>query len=210
MSKKRVHILGICGTFMGGLALLGKEKGMDISGCDNNVYPPMSDHLNDMGIEIIESYDPSHLPKADEYVIGNSIMRGNPALEHLLSSKANIISGPEWLYSNILKNKKVIAVSGTHGKTTTTSMVAAVLESGMFDPTVVNGGIIQDYGSNARLGDGDWMIVEADESDGTLIEIPSTISIITNLDPEHLDHYGTFSALKKTFLEFLNNSIPDL
>ena len=106
-----------------------------------------------------------------------------------------------------MRLKQSIAIAGTHGKTTTTSMVAAVLESGMFDPTVVNGGIIQDYGSNARLGDGDWMIVEADESDGTLIEIPSTISIITNLDPEHLDHYGTFSALKKTFLEFLN-SIP--
>ena len=103
-----------------------------------------------------------------------------------------------------MRLKSNIAVAGTHGKTTTTSMVAAVLEAGMFDPTVVNGGIIQAYGSNARLGKGDWMVVEADESDGTLTKIPSTISIVTNLNPEHLDHYGSFSALKKTFLEFLN------
>ena len=99
MSKDRVHILGICGTFMGGLALLGKEEGLEISGCDANIYPPMSDHLRDLGIEIIEGYDASKLPDADYYVIGNSISRGNPALEYLLSKKANIISGPEWLYN---------------------------------------------------------------------------------------------------------------
>ena len=96
-----------------------------------------------------------------------------------------------------MRLKSNIAVAGTHGKTTTTSMVAAVMETGNLDPTVVNGGIIQDYGSNSRLGEGDWMVVEADESDGTLVKIPSTISIITNLDPEHLDHYGSFAALKK-------------
>ena len=112
MAKDKVHILGICGTFMGGLALLGKEEGIDISGCDTNIYPPMSDHLREMGIEIIEGYDANKLPDADCYVIGNSISRGNPALEYLLSNQANLISGPEWLYKNILKDKKVIAVSG--------------------------------------------------------------------------------------------------
>ena len=115
MSKKEFIFLEFA-HFHGGACFIRQREGHGYLRCDNNVYPPMSDHLNDMGIEIIESYDPSHLPKADEYVIGNSIIRGNPALEHLLSSKANIISGPEWLYSNILKNRKVIAVSGTHGK----------------------------------------------------------------------------------------------
>ena len=102
MSKERVHILGICGTFMGGLALMGKEKGLEISGCDENIYPPMSDHLKDMGIEIIEGYDSSDLPVADYYVIGNSISRDNPALEYLLSKKSNLISGPEWLYDSVI------------------------------------------------------------------------------------------------------------
>ena len=129
MSEDRVHILGICGTFMGGLALLGKEKGMDVSGCDENIYPPMSDHLNEMGININEGYDVSNIPDADYYVIGNSISRGNPALEYLLSKKANLLSGPEWLYETVLKHKRVIAVSGTHGKTTTTAMIAWIFES---------------------------------------------------------------------------------
>ena len=133
MSKERVHILGICGTFMGGLALMGKEKGIEISGCDENIYPPMSDHLKDMGIEIIEGYDSSDLPVADYYVIGNSISRGNPALEYLLSKKSNLISGPEWLYDYVIKDKKVIAVSGTHGKTTTTAMIAWIFEDNNID-----------------------------------------------------------------------------
>ena len=128
----------------------------------------------------------------------------NIELKEARRKKIPVIRRSEIL-AELMRLKSNIAIAGTHGKTTTTSMVAAVLESGMFDPTVVNGGIIQDYGSNARLGEGDWMIVEADESDGTLIEIPSTISIVTNLDPEHLDHYGTFTALKNTFLEFLNS-----
>ena len=175
MSKKRVHILGICGTFMGGLALLGKEKGMDISGCDNNVYPPMSDHLNDMGIEIIESYDPSHLPKADEYVIGNSIMRGNPALEHLLSSKVNIISGPEWLYSNILKNRKVIAVSGTHGKTTTTAMIAWIFQDQGIEVGYLIAGKPKDFEKSARKGKQDIFVLEAVSY--THLTLPTKLSV---------------------------------
>ena len=99
MAKEKIHILGICGTFMGGLAILGKEAGLEISGCDSNIYPPMSEHLSEMGIDIIPGYDPSDLPKADFYVIGNAISRGNPALEELLNRKANLISGPQWLYS---------------------------------------------------------------------------------------------------------------
>jgi len=206
MSKKRVHILGICGTFMGGLALLGKEKGMDISGCDNNVYPPMSDHLNDMGIEIIESYDPSHLPKADEYVIGNSIMRGNPALEHLLSSKANIISGPEWLYSNILKNRKVIAVSGTHGKTTTTAMIAWIFQDQGIEVGYLIAGKPKDFEKSARKGKQDIFVLEADEYDTAFFDKrskfihykPDTL-IINNLEFDHADIFPDMSYIYREF-----------
>ena len=206
MSKKRVHILGICGTFMGGLALLGKEKGMDISGCDNNVYPPMSDHLNDMGIEIIESYDPSHLPKADEYVIGNSIMRGNPALEHLLSSKANIISGPEWLYSNILKNRKVIAVSGTHGKTTTTAMIAWIFQDQGIETGYLIAGKPKDFEKSARKGKQDIFVLEADEYDTAFFDKrskfihykPDTL-IINNLEFDHADIFPELSYIYREF-----------
>ena len=206
MSKKRVHILGICGTFMGGLALLGKEKGMDISGCDNNVYPPMSDHLNDMGIEIIESYDPSHLPKADEYVIGNSIMRGNPALEHLLSSKANIISGPEWLYSNILKNRKVIAVSGTHGKTTTTAMIAWIFQDQGIEVGYLIAGKPKDFEKSARKGKQDIFVLEADEYDTAFFDKrskfihykPDTL-IINNLEFDHADIFPDLSYIYREF-----------
>ena len=112
MAKDKIHILGICGTFMGGLAILGKEAGLEISGCDSNIYPPMSDHLSEMGIDIVSGYDPFDIPEADFYVIGNTISRGNAALEELLNRKANLISGPQWLYNFILKEKKVIAVSG--------------------------------------------------------------------------------------------------
>ncbi|MED5349558.1 MAG: Mur ligase family protein, partial [Pseudomonadota bacterium] len=206
MSKKRVHILGICGTFMGGLALLGKEKGMDISGCDNNVYPPMSDHLNDMGIEIIESYDPSHLPKADEYVIGNSIIRGNPALEHLLSSKANIISGPEWLYSNILKNRKVIAVSGTHGKTTTTAMIAWIFQDQGIEAGYLIAGKPKDFEKSARKGKQDIFVLEADEYDTAFFDKrskfihykPDTL-IINNLEFDHADIFPDLSYIYREF-----------
>ena len=206
MSKKRVHILGICGTFMGGLALLGKEKGMDISGCDNNVYPPMSDHLNDMGIEIIESYDPSHLPKADEYVIGNSIMRGNPALEHLLSSKANIISGPEWLYSNILKNRKVIAVSGTHGQTTTTALIAWIFQDQGIETGYLIAGKPKDFEKSARKGKQDIFVLEADEYDTAFFDKrskfihykPDTL-IINNLEFDHADIFPDMSYIYREF-----------
>ena len=205
MSKERVHILGICGTFMGGLALMGKEKGIEISGCDENIYPPMSDHLKDMGIEIIEGYDSSELPVADYYVIGNSISRGNPALEYLLSKKSNLISGPEWLYDSVMKDKKVIAVSGTHGKTTTTSLMATILENAKYDPTVINGGVINSYNSNAKLGRSDWMVVEADESDGSFLKLPASFVIVTNIDAEHIDFYKSFKELKNAFKRFINN-----
>ena len=128
MINKKIHILGICGTFMGGLALLARESGYEVSGCDENIYPPMSDHLSEQGIQIKLGYAVEDLPEADVYLIGNALSRGNEAVEYLLSKRVNMLSGPEWLYSSILKNKKVIAVSGTHGKTSTTAMIAWIFE----------------------------------------------------------------------------------
>ena len=165
MAKEKIHILGICGTFMGGLAILGKEAGLEISGCDLNIYPPMSDHLSEMGIDIISGYDPSDIPEADFYVIGNTISRGNAALEELLNRKANLISGPQWLYNFILKEKKVIAVSGTHGKTTTTAMIAWIFEFLKKDVGYLIAGKPKDFKKSARKGSEDIFILEADEYD---------------------------------------------
>ena len=206
MSKERVHILGICGTFMGGLALLGKEQGLEISGCDFNIYPPMSDHLHEMGIDISEGYDPSKLPEADCYVIGNSISRGNPALEFLLSKKANLISGPDWLYKTVLKNKRVIAVSGTHGKTTTTAMIAWIFEDHNIDVGYLIAGKPKDFEKSARLGEQDIFVIEADEYDTAFFDKrskfihykPDTL-IINNLE---FDHGDIFPDLSFIFREF--------
>ena len=191
---------------MGGLALLGKEKGIEITGCDNNIYPPMSDHLKDMGIEIIQGYEASKLPEADYFVIGNSISRGNPALEYLLSSKANLISGPEWLYKSILKDKKVIAVSGTHGKTSTTSIIASIFNAANLSPTYVVGGQVLSVGRSSNLGDGDYIIVEADESDGSFLHLQPDISVITNIDNDHLSFYElNQEKLNQSFVSFAEN-----
>ena len=206
MSKERVHILGICGTFMGGLALLGKEQGLEISGCDANIYPPMSDHLHEMGIDITEGYNSSKLPEADCYVIGNSISRGNPALEFLLSKKANLISGPEWLYKTVLKNKKVIAVSGTHGKTTTTAMIAWIFEDQGIDVGYLIAGKPKDFEKSARKGNEDIFVIEADEYDTAFFDKrskfihykPDTL-IINNLEFDHADIFPDLSFIFREF-----------
>ena len=206
MSKERVHILGICGTFMGGLAILGKENGIDISGCDENIYPPMSDHLEKMGIQIMQGYDASLIPDADRYVIGNSISRGNPALEYLLSTKANLISGPDWLYKTILKDKKVIAVSGTHGKTTTTAMIAWIFEDQGIDVGYLIAGRPKDFHKSARRGKDDIFVLEADEYDTAFFDKrskfihykPDTL-IINNLEFDHADIFPDISYIYREF-----------
>ena len=208
MTKKKVHILGICGTFMGGIALLAKEKGIEVSGCDANVYPPMSDHLRDMGIEIIEGYEVSNLPDADQFIIGNSISRGNPAIEHLLSSGEKIISGPDWLNKNILSDKKVIAVSGTHGKTTTTAMISWILEDQGIDAGYLIAGKPKNFEKSARYGKDDIFVIEADEYDTAFFDkrskfihyYPETL-IINNLE---FDHGDIFPDLTYIFKEFHN------
>lgn len=201
----KMHFIGIGGIGMSGIAEIIYNLGYKVSGSDLK-YSAIIKRLIKMGIDVKIGHNSKNINTAEIVVISSAVGLDNIELKEARRKKIPVIRRSEIL-AELMRLKSNIAVAGTHGKTTTTSMVAAVLESGMFDPTVVNGGIIQDYGSNARLGEGDWMIVEADESDGTLIKIPSTISIITNLDPEHLDHYGTFTALKRTFLEFLN-SIP--
>ena len=206
MSKERVHILGICGTFMGGLAILGKENGIDISGCDENIYPPMSDHLEEMGIQIMKGYDASLIPDADRYVIGNSISRGNPALEYLLSTKADLISGPDWLYKTILKDKKVIAVSGTHGKTTTTAMIAWIFEDQGIDVGYLIAGRPKDFHKSARRGKDDIFVIEADEYDTAFFDKrskfihykPDTL-IINNLEFDHADIFPDISYIYREF-----------
>ena len=206
MSKERVHILGICGTFMGGLAILGKENGIDISGCDENIYPPMSEHLEEMGIQIMQGYDASLIPDADRYVIGNSISRGNPALEYLLSTKADLISGPDWLYKTILKDKKVSAVSGTHGKTTTTAMIAWIFEDQGIDVGYLIAGRPKDFHKSARRGKDDIFVIEADEYDTAFFDKrskfihykPDTL-IINNLEFDHADIFPDISYIYREF-----------
>jgi UDP-N-acetylmuramate--alanine ligase len=201
-----IHILGACGTFMGGIALLARRAGHTVTGQDRNTYPPMSTQLEAEGIELHQGYEAGRLdPPPDLVIIGNALSRGNPAVEEVLDSGIPYTSGPRWLGENYLRGKTVIAVAGTHGKTTTTSMIAALLDAGGIDPTVINGGIIESYGSNARLGGSEWMVVEADESDGSFLRLDGTIAVVTNIDPEHLDHYGSFDAVKEAFVEFIEN-----
>ena len=199
----KMHFIGIGGIGMSGIAELIHNLGYDVSGSDLK-NTPIVDRLIKLGIEVRIGHNIQNIKETAIVVISSAVGPKNIELIEARKNNIPVVRRSEIL-AELMRLKSNIAVAGTHGKTTTTSMVAAVLEAGMFDPTVVNGGIIQAYGSNARLGKGDWMVVEADESDGTLTKIPSTISIVTNLNPEHLDHYGSFSALKKTFLEFLNN-----
>ena len=199
----KMHFIGIGGIGMSGIAELINNLGYKVSGSDLK-NTAIIDRLIKIGIDVRIGHNIKNVDEAEIVVISSAICSKNIELKEARRKKIPVVSRSEIL-AELMRLKSNIAIAGTHGKTTTTSMVAAVLESGMLDPTVVNGGIIQAYGSNARLGEGDWMVVEADESDGTLIKIPSTISIVTNLDPEHLDHYGSFAALKRTFLKFLNN-----
>lgn len=196
-----IHFIGIGGIGMSGIAELLLNLGYKVSGSDLKNTPIIS-RLKDLGIPIHIGHSINNICYADIVVISSAIDLENIELCEARRRSIPVVRRSEML-AELMRLKSNIAIAGTHGKTTTTSMVAAVLEAGELDPTVINGGIIQAYGSNARLGAGDWMVVEADESDGTLIKIPSTIGVVTNLDPEHLDYYGTFDGLKKTFIEFL-------
>ena len=166
-----LHILGICGTFMGSLALLARDLGHQVSGSDANVYPPMSTQLQAQGIQLMEGYDPAHLdPAPDLVVIGNALSRGNPAVEYVLDKGIPYVSGPEWLARHVLQDRWVMAVAGTHGKTTTSSLLAWILEDAGMAPGFLIGGVPQNFGISARLGDTPFFVVEADEYDSAFFD----------------------------------------
>ena len=206
MINKKIHILGICGTFMGGLALLARESGYEVTGCDENIYPPMSDHLNEQGIKIKHGYSVEDIPEADVYLIGNALSRGNEAVEYLLNKRANILSGPEWLYTSILRNKKVIAVSGTHGKTSTTAMIAWIFEHAGKDIGYLIAGKPNNFEVSSRLGAEEVFVIEADEYDtaffdkrAKFIHYHPDILVLNNIEFDHADIYSDLSEILKQF-----------
>lgn len=202
-----IHILGICGTFMGGLALLARERGFDVSGSDANVYPPMSDQLAAAGIDVMQGYLPEHLqPAPDMVVMGNAMSRGNPAVEYVLNRNLPYISGPQWLAENILLNRWVLAVSGTHGKTTTSSMLAWILEYAGMQPGFLIGGVPGNFGQSAAIGNTPFFVTEADEYDTAFFDKrskfihyhPRTL-VINNLEFDHADIFADLAAIQTQF-----------
>ena len=202
-----IHILGICGTFMGSLAVLAKELGHRVTGSDANVYPPMSTQLEAQGIELLQGYEASHLePAPDLVVIGNALSRGNPAVEHVLNQGLPYVSGPQWLADHVLQGRWVLAVAGTHGKTTTTSMLAWVLEDAGMSPGFLIGGVPQNFGVSARLGGTPFFVVEADEYDSAFFDKRSKFvhyrprtAILNNLEFDHADIFPDLAAIERQF-----------
>ena len=211
----KIHILGICGTFMGGIAVLAKQAGHEVSGSDANVYPPMSTQLEEQGISLCEGYNAEDIPAdVDEVVIGNAMSRGNPAVEYVLNKGIAYSSGPEWLSRNVLNNRWVLAVSGTHGKTTTSSMLAWMLEYAGLTPGFLIGGVPSNLGLSARIGDAPFFVVEADEYDTAFFDKRSKFvhyrprtAILNNLEFDHADIFENLDAIKKQFHHFVR-TIP--
>ncbi len=202
-----IHILGICGTFMGGIAALAKASGHEVTGSDANVYPPMSTQLKRLGIDVVEGYDPAQLnAKPDCVVIGNALSRGNPAVEAVLSRGMAYSSGPQWLAENVLGNKHVIAIAGTHGKTTTASMLAWILHDAGLKPGFLIGGVASNFDLSAQLGDSRFFVVEADEYDTAFFDKrskflhyhPRTL-VLNNLEYDHADIFSDIDAIKWQF-----------
>ncbi|MGF1830400.1 UDP-N-acetylmuramate:L-alanyl-gamma-D-glutamyl-meso-diaminopimelate ligase [Photobacterium angustum] len=202
-----IHILGICGTFMGGAAMLARQLGHKVTGSDANVYPPMSTMLEAQGIEIIQGYDPKQLdPAPDLVVIGNAMSRGNPCVEYVLNKNLRYTSGPQWLQEYLLHDRWVMAVSGTHGKTTTASMLAWILEDCGYQPGFLVGGVLGNFGISARLGESMFFVVEADEYDSAFFDKrskfvhyhPRTL-IMNNLEFDHADIFDDLKAIQRQF-----------
>ncbi|SMP22194.1 UDP-N-acetylmuramate--L-alanine ligase [Shimia sagamensis] len=198
-----IHFVGIGGIGMSGIAEVLLNHGYTVQGSDLKTTK-ITERLADMGAKIFEGQRAENLANAEVVVISSAIKPGNPELDEARLKGLPVVRRAEML-AELMRLKSNIAVAGTHGKTTTTTMVAALLDHGKFDPTVINGGIIHAYGSNARVGDGEWMVVEADESDGTFNRLPATIAIVTNIDPEHMEHWGTEEALHQGFYDFVSN-----
>jgi UDP-N-acetylmuramate: L-alanyl-gamma-D-glutamyl-meso-diaminopimelate ligase len=202
-----IHILGICGTFMGGIALLARAAGHRVTGCDANVYPPMSTQLEEQGIALTNGYDAGQIAlDPDLFVVGNAISRGNPLLEEILDRNLPYVSGPQWLAENILQGKWVLGVAGTHGKTTTTSMLAWILEEAGLRPSFLVGGVPQGFGVSARLTDSPFFVIEADEYDTAFCDKRSKFvhyrprtAILNNLEFDHADIFADLAAIETQF-----------
>ena len=203
----RLHILGICGTFMGGVAALARELSLEVEGSDANVYPPMSSQLEALGIRLMEGYTAARLqPAPDLVVVGNAMTRGNPAVEYLLDAQLPYVSGPQWLGETVLAGREVLAVAGTHGKTTTTSLLAHLLEEAGLAPGFLIGGVPGNFGVSARLGTGKSFVIEADEYDTAFFDKRSKfvhyhprIAILNNLEYDHADIFPDVAAIQRQF-----------
>jgi len=208
----KLHILGICGTFMGGVAALARELGLDVEGSDTNVYPPMSTQLESLGIALMTGYKAEHLQPSpghvapDLVVVGNAMTRGNPAVEYMLDQQLRYISGPQWLGETLLVDREVLAVAGTHGKTTTTSLLAHLLDSVGMAPGFLIGGVPGNFGVSARLGGGKPFVIEADEYDTAFFDKRSKfvhyrprIAILNNLEYDHADIFPDVAAIQRQF-----------
>jgi UDP-N-acetylmuramate--alanine ligase len=198
-----VHFVGIGGIGMSGIAEVLANLGYQVQGSDLADSANVR-RLREKGIAVTIGHDARNLDGADVVVVSSAVKRDNPELMAARLLRLPVVRRAEML-AELMRLKRCIAVAGTHGKTTTTSLVAALTDAGGFDPTVINGGIINAYGTNARLGEGDWMVVEADESDGTFLKLPADVAIVTNVDPEHLDHFKTFDAVQEAFRAFVEN-----
>ena len=202
-----LHILGICGTFMGGIAAIAREQGHTVTGSDANAWPPMSTQLEALGIGLMQGYAPEHLqPAPDVVVVGNVVTRGNPAMEYVLNQGLPYVSGPQWLAENVLRDRHVLAVAGTHGKTTTTSILAWVLEHAGLKPGFLIGGVPGNFGISARLGESKYFVIEADEYDTAFFDKrskfvhyrPRTV-ILNNLEYDHADIFPDLAAIERQF-----------
>ncbi|MFN7223994.1 MAG: UDP-N-acetylmuramate--L-alanine ligase [Paracoccaceae bacterium] len=198
-----IHFVGIGGIGMSGIAEVLMTLGYTVQGSDAKASK-ITDRLVKLGATFFEGQAAENIGNAAVVVISSAIKKGNPELEEARRRKLPVVRRAEML-AELMRLRSNIAIAGTHGKTTTTTMVATLLDKGGFDPTVINGGVIHSYGSNARAGAGEWMVVEADESDGSFNRLPATIAIVTNIDPEHMEHWGSFDALRKGFLDFVSN-----
>ncbi len=198
-----IHFVGIGGIGMSGIAEVMHNLGYKVQGSDISEGPSV-ERLRARGITVHVGHVRENVEGVAVVVTSTAVRRTNPEVAAALEARIPVVRRAEML-AELMRLKSTVAVAGTHGKTTTTSMIATVLDAGGIDPTVINGGIIEQYGSNARLGDSDWMVVEADESDGSFLRLDGTIAVVTNIDPEHLDHYGDFDGVKRAFVEFIHN-----
>ena len=198
-----IHFVGIGGIGMSGIAEVMHNLGYQVQGSDIAEGPSV-ERLRARGITVHVGHKAENVAGVAVVVTSTAVRRTNPEVAAALEARVPVVRRAEML-AELMRLKSTVAVAGTHGKTTTTSMIATLLDAGGIDPTVINGGIIEQYGSNARLGDSDWMVVEADESDGSFLRLDGTIAVVTNIDPEHLDHYGDFEGVKRAFVEFIHN-----